>query len=258
MLAELTHAFKIQLDNARQREFFDTLALRINTCPVPGATAKDIFHQTINDLPEFNSESLADWVQPFIEALDESDFMTLDSPVCAWVEHHLLRTMGNSVMAMRFRKAAPVLDDIPAEELAMPHMQWLTQFVERATQCCRSYPEIRYFSRIKIALYPADWALDKQTILALYTQWRSDWDIVLSLYQYVESYVESRDKFFTANLDDFNETQKANLISTINAWEKDSVSDVVDGLCRNYDISDMFIPQLTALVEAVREDKKSA
>lgn len=195
----------------------------------------------IRDFPnraeQYNSGwflSLIDAIKPFYKPIEDTTDDSYDNPLNAFLESIMCKLNASSFAIIGNLK--PDLNNIDSGELVKPHMQWVKCFTDRFNQLQSDFPEHKR-KWVRMARIHPSLGVDDNMLLELNTVYFEDYIECMTFPEYVDYYVNSRDKFFVEG-----ETLKPNVESEIKSvlksWLSDDVTTVescVDGILRSFE-----------------------
>lgn len=170
-----------------------------------------------------------------------------DNAFNSFMEAMIKRLNGNRSLFMMFgRDFQFSLDNFTKEELAQPHMQWLTLFHNRYKALRATFPAVRNI--LGMACIHPSHAIPDTMLMALQQSHNSDdYDTTMSYVSYVDWYLKSRGHFETEGAR-IEPEYASRMERTLEAWHEsrpnEKIDTHVDWLCRNYE----FHPQHRAFV----------
>ena len=204
-----------------------------------------------------------EWVGPLIDAIrpyyvpvdaddidvdddlmfDEFDDADYTNPLTQFLEAMLEKLNGGRsfFVTKNFN-----LDNFTKEELAQPHMQWLTIFTNRFNELKERGHTKNAFRLARI--HPYHNISDELALTLAEMFEEDDWFLGMEFSQFVDYYVKSREHFTVEN-----ETLKPELAErmkkTLHAWEENKDLDHLYWLSRNYEFHPLHKPFLSKFIE---------
>lgn len=200
-----------------------------------------------------------DWVKPLIEAIrpyyvpvddldedelmiDEFDDADYTNPLTQFLEAMLEKLNGGRsfFVTKNFNLA-----NFTKEELAQPHMQWITLFTNRFNELKE---QGHAKNAIRLARIHPNHNISGELALTLAEMFeKDDWFMGMEFSQFVDYYIKSRAHFTVEN-----ETLKPELAErmkkTLHAWEKNEGLDHLYWLGRNYEFHPLHRPDRKSVV----------
>ena len=256
----LKYAFSLQLTDSTDLIVVRAIEMSLRCCKEPDGIDR-MLAKFDKDFASRSDSYQKPWFISLINAIRPYYIKELDSdtgePVSDCYENafnNFIEAMltklngGRSLFMLMGRPVNFDLHNFTQDELAQPHMQWVTLFVSRHNALRAAFPHVKNVIAMA-CIHPSHQIADSMLLTLKESYHAEEFDIVMSYVEYVNWYLKSRGHFETESVK-LDGEYGARMERTLEAWHTSSPDQAlethVDWLCRNYE----FHPQHREFVTA--------